>query len=576
MKIISILFASVFLLFACDNSKEFENAGGTFRMALDADLATEIPRFVTDYYTSTVLNQVYEGLVSLDPENLKVRPQIAASYKISSDGTTYEFVIREKVLFHPHDAFESDDDRLLTCEDIVHSFEIACKKDEKGLPTPAYISIFQKTIRGAKAFHEGKSKTISGIKFKKNVLTIQLLAQDVNFLNKLASTHAAITSRKVYAARGEKTMIGTGPFVFDEITEEENKMILLDKNPEYYLKDKNGCTLPYLDHLEFTVEPNKLEQLSLFESGKTHFITSLPTTRITSMLEGRIRDFNGVPPLLMLRNNPLLVTNYYFFNMKDPRFKDVRVRKAFNYAVDRNKITQEILLRQAYENGIYGVVPPIPNVFQSYDFDAIKQEGYTFDPEKAKELLAEAGYPEGKGFGNVTLKFNIGDIQSSVAAEFAEQISNTLGINVNIDGSSFEQKMQDANFLKGDIFRTAWYADYCSPETFLQSFYGKLVPASMKEPSAINQSRYINPAFDQYFERGRREKRVSSQLKYFNLAERELLKDPPMIVLWYAGDNQLLYSKVRNLQENPMNYFYFREVYFKPWTKEEYQNNLMK
>lgn len=574
----AVVFSVLFLLLsACDRSRQFKYAGGTFRMALDADLATKIPRLVTDYYTSTVLNQVAEGLVSLDPENLKVRPQIADSYKISSDGTTYEFKIRKGILFHPHTALASDEDRILTCEDIVHSFELACKKDANGLPTPAYLSIFQKNLLGAKAFHEGKAKKISGLKFEKNILTIQLLAQDVNFLNKLASINAAITSKKVFEANAENDLIGTGPFLFaGEETEDGNKRILLDKNPDYYFKDTKGNDLPYLDHLEFIVEPDKTKQLALFESGKIDLITSLPTKRITSMLEGRIHDFNGVPPVLVLRNNPLLVTNYYFFNLQDPRFKDPRVRQAFNYAIDRNKITQEVLLRQAYQEGVYGVVPPIRKAFKSYDFESVKQSGYTFDPGKAKALLAEAGYPDGKGFGTVTLKFNIGDIQSSVADEFASQISKNLGINVNIDGTSFEQTIQDANLLKGDIFRTAWSADYTSPETFLQNFYGKTVPENPKEPSIVNQSRYSNPAFDAYFEQARREKKVSNQLKYFNLAEKELLKDPPMIVLWYAGDNQLLYSKVRNLHDNPMNYFYFREVYIKSWTKEEYQNNLMK
>jgi ABC-type oligopeptide transport system substrate-binding subunit len=234
------------------------------------------------------------------------------------------------------------------------------------------------------------------------------------------------------------------------------------------------------------------------------------------------------------------------------------------------------LLGQASEDNIYGIVPPISSNFKNYDFEGIRENAYHFDPEKARKLIAEAGYPEGKGFGNVTLRFNIGDIESAVAAEFADQISKTLGINVNIDGSSFEQKTKDANFLKGDIFRTAWSADYCSPETFLQSFYGKFVPQTMNEPSTINQSRYKNAAFDDYFEKGRAQKKVSSQLKYFNLAEKELMKDPPLIVLWYASDSQIIYSRVRNFQYNPMNYIYLREVYIKPWTKEEYQNQMMK
>lgn len=568
----------LFLLSGCggNESKQSENAGGVFRMAIDADISTEVPRLVTDYYTSTVLNQIYEGLVSLDPETLRIRAQIAKSYKVSPDGLTYEFKIRENVLFHPHRAFQSEEERVLTCDDILHSFEIACTKNELNLPSPAYTSVFQKTIRGAKAFHEGRAKKISGIKCSKNKITIHLISQDVNFLSKLASIDAAISSKKVFEAKGEKDMIGTGPFLFGEKKSGEQKTIVLNKNPDYYLKDDKGCNLPYLDQLEFIIEPAKVKQLAFFEAGKTDLILSLPSNGITSMLEGRIQDFNSVPPVFILRNNPLLLTNYYFFNMQDARFKDVRVRKAFNYAIDRSKITRDVLFGQAYEDGIYGVVPPISSSFKNYDFEGVREVSYSYDPEKARELLAEAGYANGEGFGNVTLKFNIGDIQSSVAEEFARQISETLHINVNIDGSSFEQNAKDGDYLKGDIFRTAWYADYCSPETFLHNFYGKLVPASLKEPSTINQSRYVNPVFDEYFEKGQHEKKVSNQLKYFNLAEKELMKDPPVIVLWYAGDNQLIYSKVRNLQGNPMNYFYFREVYIKQWTKEEYQNHIMK
>lgn len=575
MKITGVLSLILLLLSACGRSRESEHAGGIFRMALDAGMATQHPAMVKDFYSSTVMSQVVEGLVSLDPENLKVRPQIAESYKISSDGTTYEFKIRKKVLFHPHDAFGSEDERILTGEDIVHSFELACKKDPGGHPSPAYVAIFGKNVLGAKAFHEGKARKISGISFRKQVLTIRLVAQDVNFLNKLAGVNAAITSRKVHAS-GTDDLIGTGPFLYAGTEDDPQQTIILDQNPEYYLKDRAGCNLPYLDRLEFIIEPDKSRQLALFESEQTDLITSLPTHRITSMLEGRIQDFNGVPPVLVLRNNPLLATNYYFFNMQDDRFRDVRVRQAFNYAVDRHQITHKLLLRQAYEDGIYGVVPPVRKVFQSYDFDAIRRAGYSYDPRRARQLLAEAGYPDGKGFGTVTLRFNLGDIQSSVADAFAKQISSNLGINVNIDGSSFEQTIRDASQLKGDLFKATWFADYNSPETFLQNFYGKLVPASDKAPSSINLSRYQNPAFDRYFEQARHQRKISAQLRYFNLAEQELLKDPPMIVLWYAGDNQLLYSKVRNLRENPMNYFYFREVYIQPWSKEEYQNHLMK
>ncbi len=577
MRISSFSLLLFWIFSSCDglDSKEFEHAGGTFRMVIDMDLGANHPNLVTDYYTNTVFNQIYEGLVSLDPENLKVRPQIAESFTTSSDGIIYTFKIRKNILFHPHQAFEADDDRILTMDDIVHSFELACTKDKKGLPTAAYATIFEKNVVGAKAFFDGKAKKIAGIQIKEGKLEIKLIAQDINFLNKLANINAAITSKKVFKSN-KSDLIGTGPFWYSETLNDAQKTIILEKNIDYYLKDSKGCKLPYLDRLEFIVEPNKQKQLALFETGKTSIITSLPAKGITKMLEGRIKDFNGVPPVLVLRNNPLLVTNYYFFNMKDPRFQDSRVRQAFNYAIDRTAITKNVLLGQSHEIGIYGIVPPVKSVLKNYDFEAVGAVGYDFNLELAKMLLAEAGYPEGKGFGVVNLRFNFGEVESAVAADFADQILKNLGIMINLEGSTFEALNKDATNLKGDIFRSAWSADYNSPETFLQNFYGKLVPKTIEEPSEINQSRYLSPSFDSYYDMALRERKISEQQRFFNLAEVELMKNPPLIALWYSADNQIIFSKVRNLKENPMNYFNFREVYFKNWTKEEYQNQYMK
>src|SRR5690606_675009 len=112
------------------------------------------------------------------------------------------------------------------------------------------------------------------------------------------------------------------------------------------------------------------------------FIASLPSSKVAGVLEGRISDFNAVPPTLILRNNPMLATNYYFFNMTEERFQDKRVRQAFNYAINRDKITRNVLNGQYYENGIYGIVPPISSTFRKYPFSEIKTFGYDYNPEK--------------------------------------------------------------------------------------------------------------------------------------------------------------------------------------------------
>lgn len=555
---------------ACSADKQqFENAGGTFSTAIDNNPYSFVAREVSDIYSYQVLSQVMEGLVSFDPSDLSLQPQLAKKWKINDDGTVFSFTIRDDVYFHQSEVFSSNADRKMSIEDVVYTFEKACTPNAEGHPSEAYINLFANQLKGAKEFFEGKAKSISGVKVTGTEFELTLLQPDHNYMNKLANINASIVSKKVEESDSENKLIGTGPFYFSrEANLVEDKYTFL-KNDDYYLFDSKGNALPYLDSVVFYVQPRKLEQLEMFEEGSIQLISELPTSRITAMLEGRISDFNAQPPLMMLYNNPLLTTQYYYFNMNEKRFQDVRVRQAFNYAIDRKRLANYVLRNQYYEVGIYGITPPVGSAFKGYNFSEIKKYGYSFNPELAKKLLAEAGYPNGKGFGSVNLRLDIKDINTAVAEEIAQQISEVLGININIDGSSFEQRSKDEEMGRGDLFRAAWIADYASPETFLNNFYGKLVPTDKSAPSSVNGSRYVNPKFDSYFEQARKSQQ-KAKYEYLMKAEVELMKDPPIIPLWYKNDYKLSYSKVRNLKNNPMEFLDLREVYIKEWTKEEY------
>lgn len=570
--LVLVLFVSLFFV-SCGNKNgsEFDYSGGTFTMAINSEPTTYIPRETRDVYSSTVLGQVMEGLVSLDPKDLSVKPQLAESWKVSGDGLMYEFKLREGVLFHPHAVFKTDEERLFTAEDVKSTIELICKKNEAGESTAGYGLIFEGNLQGASEFHDGKSLSISGLNIEGNTVKFKLKEKDNNFLRKLAHITCAISSHKIHEANLEQDMIGTGPFKFQEYLQEEVSSIVLAKNEDYYLKDDEGNALPYLDKLVFVIESQKIKQLELFDNHELDFIAGLPTSKITEMLEGRLKDFNSVPPLFILHNNPVLNSNYLFFNMTDPRFANPKVRLAINYAVDREKIGRDILRNQYYELGYYGIVPPIYKEFRGYDFNGIKQLGYQYNPELAKKLLAEAGYPNGKGFGTINLRYNIDEIQAAICDEFAQQINEVLGINVNIDGSTFDKKEKDGDYAKSEMFRAGWTADYASPESFLGIFYGKVVPTSKDIPSKMNQSRYVNPDFDKLFEQAKKASKLSEQMKYFSEAEKVLMKNPPFVPLAYRGDYEIVYANIRNLYLNPMNIYNFTYVYKKDWTKEEYQ-----
>tara|TARA_R110002072_G_scaffold251518_5_gene410419 strand:+ start:15402 stop:17153 length:1752 start_codon:yes stop_codon:yes gene_type:complete len=577
MKLYSLLL-SLLLLLSCsqEQQQQHESSGGSLTMALDNQPTTYIPRKVIDYYSATVLYQISEGLVGLDSKTLKVSPRIASKWTISEDGKTYVFTIRENILFHENKAFKKKSDRQMTMDDILYSLNLACSPNEDNSAPPSYSMIFKSLLKGADEFFEGKNEAISGISIKGNELTLELLYEDKNFLNKLANVCTFITSKKMGESGYETEKIGTGPFMFSSFKDGDEPSLVLIKNQDYYLKDDDGNAIPYLDSVVFVFQSRKMEQLEHFESGKIDFIVGLPTSRITKMIEGRIQDFNATKtdaPKLVLKNNPLLESHFYYFNMKDERFKDPLVRKAFNYAVDRETIGRDILRNQYYELGYYGVIPPVSKALRGYDFASVKDVGYTYDPEMAKKLMAQAGYPNGEGFGSISLRYSINDVHSAVADEFSRQMFKILGVNVNIDGSNFEQLNSDGENGRGEIFRMGWAADYASPESFLMNFYGDNVPEDENAASQINKARYKNFLFDEFFVQARNAEKMSEQMDLFSKAEVELMKDPPIIPLWYTGDIQISQSYVRNLEFNAINYFDFRKVFIKQWTLEEYKKS---
>ncbi|WP_417266474.1 ABC transporter substrate-binding protein [Brumimicrobium sp.] len=573
------LVAFLFLLLtfiSCSGSgdkKKFEHAGGTFKFAISNEPQTLLPRNVSDVYSGYLLNQVYQGLVTFNPTTLEVEPCLAKSWDISEDGKTIQFELRDDVYFHQHKDFKEL--IKLTPEDVVYSIELACTPN-KNKESVAYSTIYKGLIKGADQFYNQEADHIEGIKVKGNAIIFELVERDINFINKMAQVLAVVVSKKIVEAGLETDLIGTGPFQFMGYREIDGLTnIILTRNENYYEQDEAGNQLPYLDSLIIKVESRSLRQLEMFENEEIMLIDGLPPSRISTMLgEGKIEDFNSTPPKLLLIRKPLLGTQFYHFNLLQEEFKDVRVRKAFNYAINKGAIVNNILNNQAYSKGDGGIVPPA--AFNGYDSKMVKKSAYSYHPEKAKQLLAEAGYPNGEGFPNVNIKFNLGTIHSAVADDVAKQLKKVLNINVNLDGMPFQNKIKDQENANGQIFRSSWFADYYSPESFLMNGYGKTVPEDPSQPSLTNHSRYSNPAFDEAFEKGRSATDIVERYKHFAEAESILMEDSPFIILWYEETIKIAYSKVRNLQLNEMNHYVFRDVYIKEWTKKEWEEHSKK
>ncbi len=419
-------------------------------------------------------------------------------------------------------------------------------------------------LLGANAYYEaskkGKpAKDLEGLKVIDDyTLSLKLVEPASSFLSSLCDPGAYIVAREALEKYGPNMKVGSGAFKVADDSKPAERIVLV-RNNNYYGKDTLGNALPFLDTLSIRFYSTKQIELEQFQNGPLSFIWGLPAESIKEMVENQISDFNKEPPKYILDRSPEMSTQYYTFNASKAPFNNLKVRQAFCYAINRGAIVDNILRGEAFGPGVNGITP---SSFKGYKIDSIP--GYEYNPVLAKKLMAEAGFPGGKGFPMVKLKLNSGGSRNTkVVMEVQRQLQDVLGVNLDFDIVSFKQKLEDEKHGNGDLFRSAWIADYPSPENFLWLFYGKTVPENPADPSFPNTSRYKNKDFDKLFEAGRAAKTEEEAYKNFRNAERILMKDAPVIILWYDENWRLTKSNVHNLHCNPMTYYDFSQVYLK-------------
>lgn len=572
MKLTIYYFISVSLLiFSCSPKPEkqrFEFAGGCFKAAINFNPTDVVVEDINDVYTDMVVHQVLEGLFELNDRDLQPTERLVETYKVEDKGKKYRFKLRENVFFHPHSLIGSN--HQFEMHDVIATFEHACRPNKDGEPSVLYQMVFEGKVKGATEYHKKKADNISGMYVEDSELVIELLDTDFNFPEKLCVPSAKIIPKEIVDAEQGAVLVGTGPFIYNGTQFiDDDKAVVLTRNENYYREDAKGNSLPYLDSAMYYIEPKNLKQLSKFEEGKIHYIQGIPPARIAMMFESHQEEFFNEPPQILLRRKPLLGTQYYALNMESPALQDVRVRKALNYGLNKERLVKEILHDQAYGPGYRGVVPPY--VFQDYDRSDSLLKGYSFNLEKAQRLMREAGYPNGEGFPTLKLIFDKGTIHGAIASEFAAQMEQHLGIYVNLEGLSFQKLNEAMEKGQGDIFRSSWYADYKSPESFLNCYNSVLVADDSGQSSKINTSRFRNLTFDEFLKKALNSEGEIERLSFFAQAEQVLLEELPFIILWYDESITLTRANVRNLAVNEMNIYYLDRVYFKNLSKEEYK-----
>ena len=510
-----------------------------FRYNEAANITSLDPAYARDQSVIWPINQIFNGLVQLD-NNLRIEPCIAASWEISKDGMEYRFHLRNDVYFHSDPVFHSRNGRLVKAGDFIFSF--------KRIMDPATAS------SGAWIF-DYVAKADSGpaiIAPDDSTLIIRLKKTFPPFLSMLAMPYASVVPReaiKLYGHYFRSHPIGTGPFMF-KYWKEGIKLVLV-RNPNYFEKESDS-RLPFLDAVSISFLSDKQSAFLEFIKGRLDFISGIDPSYKDELLTKQGRLQPKYRSTIELVSQPYLNTEYLGFLVdqesvgdKPNPLHDKRVRQAINLAFDRSKMITYLRNDIGYP-GIYGIIPQgLPS------FDSTKVY-YTYNIEKARRLLAEAGFPEGKGMPPVTL------VSTPDYLDFCKHIQQQLteiGVEMKIEISTpaaIKQMKADARL---SFFRASWIADYPDAENYLLMFLSRNFC-----PRGPNYTHFSSPEFDRLYDLAMHQVNDSARYAIYRQMEQLVMEESPVVVLYYDQVLRFIRKGISGLESNPMNLLTLKRV----------------
>jgi len=509
------LAVALLLLIGCSPTASTDHS--VFRMSIKNEPPTLDWTLATDSVSFTILTNLMEGLTQYDAE-LNPQPAIAKKWEYSEDGKTITFFLRNDVYW--------TDGKPVTAGDFEYSWKRLLAPE-----TTAQYAYFLFDIENASQYNSGEITDPDQVGVKAlapDVLQVRLKKPVVYF--------PSITTFMVtYPAREDiihqhgnswtepENIVTNGPYTLKE-WQHEYKLVL-KANPRHY----EGK--PSVDTVRMFVVQEPTTSLTLYETGELDYI-ELPSVAIP--------HYKSSPEY---RNQPQLRGSYYGFNVQKPPFKDVRVRQAFAHAIDRSRIP-----------GIMkgGELPSsswIPKGMFGYD----ENIGSKFDPEKARSLLAKAGYPDGKGFPKVTAVFNTRYTNQLIGEFLQGQWKKHLNVHIDLESQEWKVLLSRLDLDPPQIFKLGWGADFPDPDNFMNLFI---------KTSGNNRLRWSHPRYDELVALGSTLKNPEERKAVYDEAQILLTeKEVPMIPLFVAAQNLLVKPHVQGLKVNAMELLYLKRIH---------------
>lgn len=514
----------IVLLIGCSDSLE---KAETLSVGIGAEPSDLDPQITTSVAAARISESLFEGLVTLDSATLEPLPGVARMWESSADGRSW--------IFHLRPASWSDGVPL-TAADFVFSF--------KRFLSPALGSEYAYMlfpIRNAEAFNKGEIDFDAvGIRSPSpDTLEIELEHPVPYFLSLLARPFASPVPRHVIERFGDPNIRGTrwtrtgnhvsnGPFRLRKWSLAE--FVEVERNPHYF--DAKNVKL---DRIRFWSIVDQNTEERAFLTNQLQATYTIPQGKVAEWIR------SGDP---RLRVDPELGTYYFALNVRVPPLGDTRVRRALALAMDREAIAAKV--RQRGETAAQSFTPPgtagysPPRALQHH-------------PGEARELLAQAGFPDGQGFPELTLLFNESDTHRNIAEAVQAMWKDNLDIQVNLQSIEWKALLQERKLRNFEILRAGWIGDFNDPATFLKLW---------TSDSANNHSGWSNARYDELIEHSTRESNPTKRFEIFSDAESILLDELPILPVFHYNRIFLIDPKLLGWDPNLIGYCRWKQIHF--------------
>jgi oligopeptide transport system substrate-binding protein len=507
-----------------DREQILYKGNGSEPQELDPDIVTG----VSEYH---ILMSLFEGLVSEDPHDLHPVPGVAERWDVSPDGTVYTFHLRNNAKWSNGDPV------------VAHDFLESYKRMLAPTLASEY-SYMHYVVKNARAYNEGKITDFDQVGYK--VLddhTFQVtLENSTPYFLSLLLHHSWFpmhlpTIRKYGDPylRGSKwtrvgRFVGNGAFVLAKWR--VNDVIVVKKSPTYWDRDRVR-----LKEIHFApIESDETEERA-FRAGQLHVTETVPLTKL---------DFyrQSYPDLLHIE--PYLGTYFYRCNVTKPPMNDKRVRRALALTIDRESLVKNVL--RGGQLPAFCLTPP-------------GTAGYTCRTQlheniaEAKRLLAEAGYPGGKGLPPIELLYNTLEAHRIIAESIQQMWNKNLGLEVQLVNQEWKVYLDSERTLNYQVDRASWIGDYVDPNTFLDMFV---------TGGGNNRTGWSNLEYDRLIAEAARTTDPQQRLEVFQKAEAILLDEVPIIPIYFYTHVYALRPEVKGWYPTILDNHPYKYVYLQP------------